>query len=1093
VAKMNEARKTSVRPRGDTPSAGSDSPRANHHCGLSSFNPGVSRRRRRMQGALAVLFALSAMLAPRLAVAGWRGTAVAAGIYHTCALTNGGAVWCWGDNSDGQLGDGTTTGRLTPVAVSGLASGVVAVAAGADHTCAVTSGGALQCWGRNDYGQLGDGTTTARLTPATVSGLGSGVLAVAASADHTCAVTSGGAVWCWGYNVNGELGDGTTTQRLTPVAVSGLGSGVVAVAAGGPWAYSHTCAVTSGGAVQCWGYNYYGQLGDGTQTRRTTPTAVSGLSSGVVAVAAGANHTCAVTNGGAVWCWGENAYGQMGDGTNTWRWTPTAVSGMGSGVVAVTGGASHTCAVTGGGALSCWGGNFNGELGDGTQTTTRLSPVAVSGLGNGVAAVAAGGYHTCAVTSGGALRCWGNNDFGQLGDGTPASRLTPVTVSGLGSGAAAVAASSTHSCGVTSGGAAQCWGDNAYGQLGDGTRTRWLTPVTVSGLGSGVTAVAASPRHACAVTSGGAVSCWGYNYYGQLGDGTTTERLTPVGVTGLGSGVAAVATGSSHSCAVTSGGAARCWGDNAYGQLGDETWWILQRLTPGAVSGLGSGVVALSAGSSHTCAVANGGAVWCWGDNAYGQLGDGTTTRRPTPVAVSGLGSGVAAVAAGRYHTCAVTSGGALWCWGRNDYGQLGDGTTTRQLTPVAVSGLGSGVATVAAGSYHTAAVTSGGAVQCWGDNRFGQLGDGTTTRRLTPVAVSGLGSGVAAVAAGYYHTCAVDAGGAVQCWGYNYNGQLGDGTSGFRISPGRVVGFQNAAATGDMDGDGRADILWRHSALGEVWLWPMDGAARTAESYVRGVADTNWEIRGVTDLTGDGKADILWRHKTTGTIYLWPMNGTTVVSETYVATVDPAYDIVGTSDFDGDGHTDILWRHTTNGEVWIWLMDGATPLGQVYVDTVDPAYVIQGVGDLDGDGKADIVWHHATTGEVWVWLMDGTTRLSATWVGTVADVGYQIVGVADHTGDGQADILWHHATTGEVWLWTMAGATRLAETWVGTVPDTNYGVVGTGDHNGDGKADIVWRHATLGEVWMWTMDGATRVSETWVATVPDIGYRIVK
>jgi hypothetical protein len=301
------------------------------------------------------------------------------------------------------------------------------------------------------------------------------------------------------------------------------------------------------------------------------------------------------------------------------------------------------------------------------------------------------------------------------------------------------------------------------------------------------------------------------------------------------------------------------------------------------------------------------------------------------------------------------------------------------------------------------------------------------------------------------------------------------------------------APRAGDLDGDRKSDLVWRHASGGDVWLWPMNGAARTAESYVRTVADTNWEIRGIADFTGDGKADLLWRHKTLGMIYLWPMNGSAPQAETFVATVDPAYDIVGTGDFDGDGKADILWRHTMLGEVWLWRMDRATPLNQVYLGTVDPAYVIKGVADVDGDGKADILWHHATAGEVWVWRMDGTTKLSETWVGTVADVGYQIAGLADFTGDGKADILWHHTTAGQVWLWPMDGTTRLAETWAGTVPDTNYRILGNGDYDGDGKADILWHHATLGEVWVWLMDGAARLSQAWVGSVPDTGYRIVR
>jgi uncharacterized protein YkwD len=295
-----------------------------------------------------------------------------------------------------------------------------------------------------------------------------------------------------------------------------------------------------------------------------------------------------------------------------------------------------------------------------------------------------------------------------------------------------------------------------------------------------------------------------------------------------------------------------------------------------------------------------------------------------------------------------------------------------------------------------------------------------------------------------------------------------------------------------DFDGDLKSDVLWRHAALGDVWLWPMDGPARTAETYVRTVPDTNWEIRGLGDQDGDGKADLLWRNKVDGQVYFWPMDGATPLGEIYVATVDPAYDIVGTGDFSGDGQSDILWRHLTTGDVWIWLMDGPTPVSQVYVDRVDPGYVVKGVGDLDANGKADIVWRHAAGG-VWVWMMNGAARLSQTWVATVPDAAYQIVGLADHTGDGKADLLWHHAARGEVWLWTMNGATRAAETWVATVPDADYRIAGYGDYDGDGKADILWHHATRGEVWVWLMNGTVKITETWVATVPDTGYRIVK
>lgn len=354
-------------------------------------------------------------------------TAVVTGYGHTCALTSGGGVKCWGLNDNGQLGDGTTGNRITPVNVTGLTSGVTALAAGGWHTCVLTIGGAVKCWGRNDYGQLGDGTTANRLTPVNVSGLISGITAITVGGWHTCALTSGGGAKCWGRNDIGQLGDGTATNRLTPINVSGLTSGVAAIAAGG----GHSCALTSGGGVKCWGRNFEGQLGDGTTVNRFTPVNVSGLTSGGSAVVAGYGlHTCALTSGGGVKCWGLNDNGQVGDGTTANRLTPVNVSGLTSGVAGIAVGSSHTCVLTGAGGVKCWGGNGFGELGDGT-TTNRLTPVNVSGLTSGGSAVVAGVYHTCAPTSGGGVKCWGGNYYGQIGDGTTTDRYTPVDVVGL--------------------------------------------------------------------------------------------------------------------------------------------------------------------------------------------------------------------------------------------------------------------------------------------------------------------------------------------------------------------------------------------------------------------------------------------------------------------------------------------------------------------------------------------------------------------------------------------------------------------------------------------------------------------------------------
>ena len=347
---------------------------------------------------------------------------ISAGVNHTCAVTIAGSLKCWGGNNFGQLGDNSATSRVTPVGVTGLDSGVVSVAAGDYYTCAVTTSGIAICWGRNDYGQLGDNSTTQRSVPGVVYGL-TGVASVEAGGFHTCAVLTGGLTKCWGYNAYGQLGDGTTTLRLAPVGVTGL-TGVVSVAAG----LNHTCAVTTSGAAKCWGYNANGQLGDGSKTARSTPVAVIGWESGVASLATGNYHTCVVTTAGGAKCLGTNNYGQVGDGSATTRTTPVIVSGLGSGVASVAAGGEHTCAVTTAGEVKCWGKNSTGQLGNG-NTGNQATPVAVSGLSSGIASVVTGANYTCAAATSGAAKCWGTNSVGQLGNGSVAATVAaPVNV-----------------------------------------------------------------------------------------------------------------------------------------------------------------------------------------------------------------------------------------------------------------------------------------------------------------------------------------------------------------------------------------------------------------------------------------------------------------------------------------------------------------------------------------------------------------------------------------------------------------------------------------------------------------------------------------
>lgn len=699
-------------------------------------------------------------------------TDISTGSNHTCALTGDSGAMCWGANANGQLGNGSTVNSSIPLEVTGLASGVSAIQAGGSHTCALTTGGGVKCWGLNGFGQLGDTTTIQRNTPVNVYNLTSGVTAIAVGGNHTCALISGG-VKCWGDNAYGQLGDSSNTQSLQPVDVTDLNSGVLAITAGA----SHTCALVTGGAVKCWGYNFYGQLGDNSTTNRNTPVAVSGLSSGIDALDAGGSHTCALTSGGGVKCWGYNLYGQLGDTTTTNRLVPVDVDTLGSGVEEISAGRNHACAITTGGGAKCWGLNDYGQVGDNT-TTNRSSPVNVGGLSSGVGLIAAGGEHSCALVSGVAL-CWGRNSSGQLGIGVPDYRTSPVGVNSFSSGANKVAAGGEHTCALTSTGGVKCWGSNSQGQLGDNSLVQRNTPVDVSGLSSGVSAIATGGSHTCAIiASTGGVKCWGYNFYGQLGDVSNITRLVPVDVDGLTSGVSAIAAGSDFTCALITGGAVKCWGRNHNGQLGDNS--TFDRNSPVSVSGLTSGISKISTGGNHACALNSTGAVKCWGDNNFGQLGDTTISDRLIPTDVFGLSSGIAAISAGGNHTCALTTGGGVKCWGSNTSGQLGDNSIVQHNYPVDVTGLTTGVSAIAAGGSHTCALTTGGGAKCWGNNFYGQVGDTTITNRLTAVNVSGLISDVAALSTGSNHTCALLAGGGLSCWGKNFFGQLGNDEAGF-------------------------------------------------------------------------------------------------------------------------------------------------------------------------------------------------------------------------------------------------------------------------------------------------------------------------
>ncbi len=685
-------------------------------------------------------------------------TQVAAGGNSTCALSASGTAKCWGQSAEGELGDGSYNAMScytdfcepTPVAVSGLTN-AIAISVGSGEACALLASRSVKCWGANDVGQLGTGSSTGpetcdeniacSTTPVSVASL-TGVRQISVGGGFACALLLVGTVKCWGRNDFGNLGTGTPgtpASSASPVMVPNL-SGVKALDLDN---LVGACALLATGTVKCWGNNSNGELGSGSTTGpqtcagswpcSATPVSVVGLTN--VKALSG---PCALLANGTAKCWGDNTSGELGNGSftgpqtcpfngNPCSSTPVTVTGLG-GAVAITAG-SAVCAAGASGGLRCWGYNGYGNLGIGNYTGTLTCPVVSGGCSASPVSVQS------FAALGGTVHGLGRNLDGELGDGTANATATPVTATGL-TGAAGISSGFFHSVALLSTGTVKSWGDNDGGQLGTGSfGTNSSTPVAVSGL-SNVIAIAAGANHTLALLGNGTVKAWGYNESGELGNGTTTPSASPVTVTGLTS-VIAISAGSSFSLALLSNGTVKAWGYNHYGQLGNGT--VVDSHTPVSVSGL-AGTTAISAGEFSAMAITGTGGVKAWGDNTFGELGTGTTTASVTPVIVPAL-TNVAAVTAGdESHGLALLGSGIVKAWGTNAAGELGNGTTTNSFTPITVPGLVL-VAAISAGTEDSLAVIANGSVKGWGYNGYGELGTlGAMPDQTTPVVVNGLG-----------------------------------------------------------------------------------------------------------------------------------------------------------------------------------------------------------------------------------------------------------------------------------------------------------------------------------------------------------------
>jgi alpha-tubulin suppressor-like RCC1 family protein len=734
---------------------------------------------------MALQFALVLLLWPVLALqAATTVTHIAAGGDHSLFIKSDGSLWAMGDNEYGQLGDGIDSfGNFTNQPVEIVSSGVVAVAAGEEHSLFLKSDGSLWGMGANYSGELGDGTIeNFKNQPVEITS--NGIVGTAAGWAHSLFIKSDGSLWGMGYNGDGELGDGTYgtppySSTASPEQI--VSNSVVAVAAGNDF----SLFIKSDGSLWGMGNNSYGQLGDGTFNSTNKPERI--VSGGVVAIAAAADYSLFVQSDGSLWGMGTNGSGQLGDGTTNDMDAPEEI--VSNDVVAVVARSDFGLFIKSDGSL--WG--------MGARYSNRPEEIA----SNGVVAVAAGGGDSLFIKSDGSLWGMGDNRLGQLGDGFVDNssvllpeQIVPQPLPVLEANFAAsavtnIAAGNDFSLMIESDGSLWAMGDNSSGQLGDGTYDSTCSPqqIVSGNVVAATTGAYAylgreenfisihSSLHSLFLKSDGSLWGMGDNAAGELGDGTNVDVTTPIEI--ISNGVVAVAAGGGDSLFIKSDGSLWGMGLNSFGDLGAAGGSIPQEIVSnGVVAVAGGGSDVLTDGpfgreAAFSLFVKSDGSLWGMGYNGEGELGDGTTNNVTMPEEI--VSNNVVAVAAGRmYYSLFVKTDGSLWSMGGNY-----SGTTPEEI-------VSNGVAAVAAGAGFSLFIKSDGSLWGMGQNNYGQLGDGTLNFTNQPEEI--VSNGVVAIAAGYNHTLFLKSDGSVWSMGDNSDGELGNG-SGSSLVPEKVAG----------------------------------------------------------------------------------------------------------------------------------------------------------------------------------------------------------------------------------------------------------------------------------------------------------------
>jgi len=956
---------------------------------------------------------------------------VAGGGGHTVVVKPDGTLWTWGDNTSGQLGDGTTTARRVPGAVPTITDAVV-VAAGFSHTLVLRSNGSVWSFGYNWYGQLGDNSTTNRADPVPVVGLAN-VVAIAAGQYHSVALTSDGRVWTWGSNSNGRLGDGTTTDAKQPALVTTLTS-ITAIGAGG----SHTLAVKSDGTAWAWGLNSSGQLGDSSFTQRTAPVQLPGVT-GAIAVTGGAYHSLILKSDGTVRAAGDNTFGEIGDNSTSHRPTAVAVSGL-TNVAEVAANSGSSYARKTDGSIWAWGANFNGQLGDGTLTI-RYIATQLTGA-NSIGTIGAGRSHAVAVTTGGVVLTWGYNVNGQLGDGTTQDRWTPVGISGpnydwkvstpvfsVASGTyttektvvvtAATPEAIIHytidgadpteaDASVVSGGSIQINQTRTVkgrafktgmpaSNIAVAAYTLSVANITFSPVPTTyatpqtVTLSTTSPGAAIRYTLDGSTPSESSALYtGPLSVNTTTT-IKAIGLRASWT-ASAVATGT---YTMNFGTLAAPGFSPTPGTLDNDVTVTLTAM-PGATIRYTTGASSVTPSSPIYSAPLPVTATTTINARAYHP--DYTTSAQSSGtytlvVATPTLSHLSGTYPAGQVVTASSTTQGAVLRYTLNGGAPTVNdpvvpptgivlGNFTVKVAAWKTGNTASGVATgtfqvtgtltpprIAAGDTHTLAVRDDGSVWAWGGNSSRQLGDGTTTQRSLPILVNVSG---AVDVAGSAHSLALGNDGTVYAWGSNSHGQLADGTTTTRGYPALIAGLSGLGA---VTAGGSHTLVLKND--GTVW-----GIGKNSEGQLGDATTTQRltavQASGLSSITAvSAGSNYSLALRADNTLWAWGTNSsgqlglgdtTTRLTPTQVPGISPL------SISAGSDHNLVL---LADGTVRAW---GQNDFGELGDGTISQRTAPVAVSSLTSITAAAAGGDHSlaldNSGRVWAWGLNSSGQL---------------------------------------------------------------------------------------------------------------------